>query len=170
MKGVRAEVPSRGNDTERARQQAAKAETVFRERVFAAVRAKTPGSIAAADLRLVAQALWQMAGNDSRVRLAKLWDWVGKGNVAEEVHRCETKIEKLSENELRRFVLDSALIGEVRSNTYDNRKPAKLLEAAKRLKINTDEVRKALKAEQAAKKQSRGKGAQTTALPSDRGK
>jgi ParB/RepB/Spo0J family partition protein len=170
MKGVRAEVPSRGNDTERARQQAAKAETVFRERVFAAVRTKTPGSIAAADLRLVAQALWQMAGNDSRVRLAKLWDWVGKGNVAEEVHRCETKIEKLSENELRRFVLDSALIGEVRSNTYDNRKPAKLLEAAKRLKINTDEVRKALKAEQAAKKQSRGKGAQTTALPSDRGK
>lgn len=170
IKGVRAEVPSRGNDTERARQQAAKAETLFRERVFAAVRAKTPGSIAAADLRLVAQALWQMAGNDSRVRLAKLWDWVGKGNVAEEVHRCETKIEKLSENELRRFVLDSALIGEVRSNTYDNRKPAKLLEAAKRLKINTDEVRKALKAEQAAKKQSRGKGAQTTALPSDRGK
>jgi ParB/RepB/Spo0J family partition protein len=170
MKGVRAEVPSRGNDTERARQQAAKAETMFRERVFAAVRAKTPGLIAAADLRLVAQALWQMAGNDSRIRLAKLWDWAGKGNVAEEVHRCETKIEKLSENELRRFALDCALIGEVRSNTYDNRKPAKLLEAAKRLKINTDEVRKALKAEQAAKKQSRGKGAQTTALPGDRGK
>jgi ParB/RepB/Spo0J family partition protein len=169
-KGVRADSPQRGNDTERARQQAAKAETVFRERVFAAVRAKTPSSIAAADLRLVAQALWQMAGNDSRVRLAKLWDWAGKGNISEEVHRCEAKIEKLSDSELRRFVLDCALIGEVRANTYDNRKPMKLLETAKRLKINTDEVRKALKAEQVAKKQSRGKSAPTTVSPSDRGK
>jgi hypothetical protein len=131
--------------------------------VFAAVRAKTPGSIAAADLRLVAQALWQMAGNDSRVRLAKLWDWAGKGNVSEEVHRCEAKIEKLSDNELRRFVLDCALIGEVRANTYDNRKPAKLLDTAKRLKIDADEIRRALKAEHAAKKKSRGKTAQRPA-------
>ena len=80
------------------------------------------------------------------------------------------RLKNSPKNELRRFVLDSALIGEVRANTYDNRKPAKLLETAKRLKINTDEVRKTLKAEQAAKKQSRGKGAQTTALPGDRGK
>jgi ParB/RepB/Spo0J family partition protein len=161
VKGVRPEAPSRGNDSERARQQAAKTETIFRERVFKAVRAKTPGSIAAADLHLVAQALWQLAGNDARVRLVRLWGWAGKGNVSEEVHRCEAKLQKLSDNELRRFVLDCALIGEVRANTYDNRKPLKLLGAAKRLKINTDEIRKALKAEQAAKKLTRGKGTAT---------
>ena len=166
-KGLRAERPTRGNDSERVRQQAARAETLFRERVFAAIRAKTPGSIAAADLRLVAQALWQMAGNDSRVRMAKLWDWAGKSNVSEEVHRCDAKILKLSEEELRRFVLDCALIGEIRANTYDNRKPAKLLETAKRLRINTDEVRKTLKAEQAAKKDTRGKGAAVTAATRD---
>ena len=167
LKGVRAERPTRGNDSERVRQQAARTETVFRERVFAAIRAKTPGSIAAADLRLVAQALWQMAGNDSRVRMAKLWDWAGKSNVSEEVHRCEAKILKLSEEELRRFVLDCALIGEIRANTYDNRKPAKLLETAKRLRVNPDEVRKTLKAEQAAKKKTRGKyAALTTACDS----
>jgi len=161
-KGVRADAPARGNDTERARQQAAKAETAFRERVFNTVRTKTPGSITAADLRLVAQVLWQMAGNDSRVRLAKLWGWAGKGNVSEEVHRCDAKILKLAEEQLRRFVLDCALIGEVRANTYDSRKPVKLLETAKRLKIDTDAVRKTLKAEQSAKK-IRGQSPQRTA-------
>jgi ParB/RepB/Spo0J family partition protein len=162
-KGVRAERPTRGNDSERVRQQAARAETVFRERVFDAVRAKTPGSIASADLRLVAQGLWQTAGNDSRVRIAKLWDWAGKSNASEEVHRCDAKIVKLTEEELRRFVLDCALIGEIRANAYDTRKPIKLLETAKRLRINTDEVRKTLKSEQAAKKETRGKGETTTA-------
>jgi hypothetical protein len=169
-KGLRAERPTRGNDTERVRQQAAKAETVFRERVFSAVRAKTPASIAAADLRLVAQALWQMAGHDSRVRLAKLRDWAGKSNVSEEVHRCDAKIVKLTEEELRRFVLDCALIDEIRANPYDTRKPLKLLETAKRLRVNTEELRKTLKAEQAAKKQTRGKGATATASPGDRSK
>jgi ParB/RepB/Spo0J family partition protein len=158
-KGVRAERPARGNDSERVRQQAARAETVFRERVFNAVRAKTPGAIASADLRLVAQGLWQTAGNDSRVRLAKLWDWAGKSNASEEVHRCDAKIVKLTEEELRRFVLDCALIGEIHANAYDTRKPAKLLETAKRLRINTDDIRRELKSEQAAKKETRCKRA-----------
>jgi ParB/RepB/Spo0J family partition protein len=158
-KGLRIERPTRSNDSKRVRQQAARAETAFRERVFNAVRAKTPGSLASADLRLVAQGLWQTAGNDSRVRLAKLWDWAGKSNASEEVHRCDAKIVKLNEEELRRFVLDCALIGEIHANAYDTRKPLKLLETAKRLRINTDEVRKTLKSEQAAKKETRGKGA-----------
>jgi hypothetical protein len=167
-KGLRAERPTRGNDSERVRQQTARAETLFRERVFRAARAKTPASITAADLRLVAQALWQMAGHDSRVRLVKLWDWAGKSNVSEEVHRCDAKIVKLTEEELRRFVLDCALIGEIRANPYDTRKPLKLLETAKRLRINTDELRKTLKAEQAAKKQTRGKSASKTPSQVDR--
>jgi ParB/RepB/Spo0J family partition protein len=169
-KGLRAERPTRGKDSERARQQAARAETLFRERVFSAVRAKTPASITAADLRLVAQALWQMAGHDSRVRLVKLWDWAGRSHVSEEVHRCDAKIVKLTEEDLRRFVLDCALISEIRANPYDTRKPLKLLETAKRLRINTDELRKTLKAEQAAKKQTRGKGASKRPSPVDRSK
>jgi hypothetical protein len=167
-KGLRAERPTRGNESERVRQQAARTETVFRERVFAAVRAKTPTSIAAADLRLVAQALWQTAGHDGRIRLVKLWDWAGKSNASEEVHRCDTKILKLEEQELRRFVLDCALIGEVRANPHDTRKPTKLLETAKRLRINPDEVRKSLKTEQCGRKDTRSKG--TKAAVSDHGK
>jgi ParB/RepB/Spo0J family partition protein len=169
IRGVRAETRTRGNESERARQHAAKAETLFRERVFDAIRSKTPAVIAGADLRLVAQALWQSAGNDSRVRLAKLWDWVGKSNVSEEVHRCEAKLAKLTEIHLRRFVIDCSLIGEVRASTYDNRKPVKLLETAKLLRINTDEVRKTLKAEQAAKK-GRVKGVPEGAGKPERGR
>jgi hypothetical protein len=90
--------------------------------------------------------------------------------VSEEVHRCDAKIIKLTEENLRRFVLDCALISEIRANSYDTSKPLKLLETAKRLRINTDEVRKTLKGEQAAKKQTRGKGAAATASPDDRGK
>ena len=54
--------------------------------------------------------------------------------ASEEVHRCDTKIVKLTEEELRRFVLDCALIGEIHANAYDTRKPLKLLETAKRLR------------------------------------
>ena len=147
-KGVRSERAQPSNDTERARQQAARMETLFRERVFAAVRAKTPSAMMGADLRLVAHALWQTVGHDSRIRLVKLWNWAEKGNASEVVHRSHTQIGKLTEEELRRFVVDCALIPEVRANQYDTSKPEKLLEVARRLRINTDEMRKALKAEQ----------------------
>jgi hypothetical protein len=156
IKGPRAERATRGNESERVRQQAARAETLFRGRVFAEIRAVTPASIAAVDLRLVAQTLWQTAGHDARVQLVKLWDWADKSNANEEAHRCASKIGKLEERQLRRLVLDCALISEVRANPYDTRKPAKLLETAKRLRINTDAIRKALKDEQAAKKESSG--------------
>jgi ParB/RepB/Spo0J family partition protein len=163
-KGVRAERATRSSDTERARQHAARMETLFRERVFAAVRAKTPAAMMGADLRLVAQALWQMAGHDSRIRLVKLWDWAEKRNASEVVHRSHTQIGKLTEEQLRRFVVDCALIPEVRASQYDTSKPEKLLEAAKRLRINTDDIRKTLKAQQGAKQETRGKhGARSTA-------
>jgi ParB/RepB/Spo0J family partition protein len=156
-KGVRAEPATRSSDTERARQQAARMETLFRERVFAAVRAKTPSAMMGADLRLVAHALWQMAGHDSRIRLVKLWNWAEKRNASEVVHRSNTQIGKLTEEELRRFVVDCALIPEVRANQYDTSKPEKLLEVARRLRISTDDIRKAMKAEQGAKQETRGK-------------
>ena len=166
-KGLRTEKPTRANDTERARQQAARMETQFRERVFSAIRTKTTPAISGADLLLVAQALWQFAGHDSRVRLAKLWGWADKSTVSEEVHRCDAKLVKLKEIQLRQFIIDAALIGEIRAGSYDTRKPVKLLETAKRLKINTEEMRKALKAGQAAKTRALSRGMRSSA---DRGK
>jgi hypothetical protein len=163
-KGVRAEKPSRGNDGERARQKAAKLETRFRERVFAAIRAKTPTAIAGAELRLVAYSLWNMVGHDARLRLVTLWNWAEKQKAGEVVYRCEPQIAKLSEADLRRFVVDCALVDEVRANQFDTRKPTKLLDTAKRLRVNLDEIRKTLKSEQAAKERPQTKkSAKTTA-------
>jgi len=54
--------------------------------------------------------------------LAKLWTG-RESNVSEEVHHCDAKIVKLTEEQLRRFVLDGALINEIRANPYDTRKP-----------------------------------------------
>ena len=89
---------------------------------------------------------------------------------ARKCHRCDAMIANLTEEELRRFVLDCALMGELRASAYDTRKPEKLLETAKRLRINTDEIRKSLKAEQAAKKELRGKGTDKTPEPLKRTK
>ena len=158
-KGLRPERHTSSSDTERARVKVARAETAFRERVFAAIRKKTPATIVASDLRLVAMALWRMSGNDSRLRLVKLWSWAPNGKASDVVYRSDSQIGKLEEAQLRRFVLDCALIDEVRAGQYDTSQPVKLLETAKRLRIDTDEVRKALKAEQAAKPQGRDKPA-----------
>jgi ParB/RepB/Spo0J family partition protein len=150
--GLRAESVPRGNDRERARQQAAKLETLFRERVFDAIRAKTPNAIAGAYLRVVAHTMWQVTAYDSRIRLVTLWKWAGKEKANEVVYRSDARIAKLSEAELRRLVVDCALIHEVRASAYDTSKPANLLDTAKQLRIDTDEIRKVLKGEQAAKK------------------
>jgi hypothetical protein len=59
---------------------------------------------------------------------------------------------------------------EVRANQDDTSKPEKLLEVARRLRINTDDMRKALKAEQGAKQETRGKGTTRSASPAKRAK
>jgi hypothetical protein len=154
-RGVSAEKPMRRSEGERERQKAAKLESAYRERVLAAIREKTPASIAGADLRLIANALWQMAGHEERVRLVKLWNWAEKGRAADIVYKTPAQLEKLSEADLRRFVIDCALIDEVRANPYDTRKPTKLLDIAKRLKIDLAKVKSALKDERLAKESTR---------------
>ncbi|SPJ15624.1 hypothetical protein SBBP2_1660006 [Burkholderiales bacterium] len=155
-KGIRRERPGTHSANERARQQATKLETQFRERVFDAIRAKTANPIAGADLRLLANALWHLSGHDSRLRLVTLWKWAEPKKANEVVYRSDAQISRLSEEQLRRFVMDCALIGEVRANQYDSSKPTKLLDTAKRVRINVDDIRKTLKAEHAAKQAARG--------------
>jgi ParB/RepB/Spo0J family partition protein len=165
-KGVRAEQGrSSGSDGERQRQKAAKLETTFRERVFNAVRTKTPGQLGGEDLRLVATVLWHQAGHDERVRLVTLWNWADKKKANDVVHQSAGQIGKLSEEQLRRFVLDCALIDEVRAHAYSTGKPTKLLDAAKRSRIDTDAIRKALKDEQKARATAKGSTKTTSAKP-----
>jgi len=149
--GVRGERGNVSSEGERARRLAVKTETLFRERLFGAIRSKTPPALVGNDLRLVAKALWDMAGHDACLRLVGIWQWAEKGKANEVVYRCDTKIAALSEEQMRRFVIDCALVNEVRASSYDTRKPEKLLMTAKRLKIDIQSLRKTLKGEQLAR-------------------
>ena len=150
-KGVsRPSISGRSAD-ERARIKAAKVETTWRERVFAATRTKTPTTLAGADLRLTAHALWNATPHEGRMRLVRLCDWAGKDKPTDVAHRAGKRIETMNETELRRLILDCALIGEVHASSWSNHKPENLLATAKRLKIDAEKIRKSLKDELAAK-------------------
>jgi ParB/RepB/Spo0J family partition protein len=166
-KGVRAERPKGGDKKAHERQQAAKFETQCRERIFNVIRAKTPAAIAGAELRLVAETLWKLAGHESRLRLVSLWKWADKTKASDVVYRSPVHIVKLPEAELRRFVIDCSLIQEVRTGQWDTSKPEALLQTAKRLRIDTDSIRKALKAEVVAKHAARA-GRRTEAKSRDK--
>jgi hypothetical protein len=150
-------VTNPGSDRERERQKVAKLETQFRERVFAQIRLKSPSAIGGADVHLIASALWRLVGHDARLRLVKLWGWAEKGKAHDAVFLGEKRIEKLSEGELRRFVIDCALIDEVRVNPFDTRKSTTLLDVAKRLKIDVVAIRRVLTSERADKAKPRSK-------------
>ena len=83
--------------------------------------------------------------------MVKLWSWAEKGKAAEVVYKTPAQLGKLSEANLRRFVIDCALIDEVRANPYGTRKPTKLVDTAKRLKIDLAKMKSALKDERVAK-------------------
>jgi hypothetical protein len=113
----------------------------------------------------VATVLWRQAGYDDRIRLVTLWNWADKKKASDMVYQSAAQIAKLSEEQLRRFVLDCALIDEVRAHAYSTDKPAKLLGAAKRSRIDTDAIRKALKEEQKARTTAKGSTKTTSAKP-----
>ena len=151
-KGISAERPKSSNQADRERQKAAKLETEARGRIFDAIRAKTPKTLDSADLQLVASALWRQLGNDAQIRLVILWGWADKKKAPAAVYQCSPRVAKLKGAELVRFILDCALVPEVRSSAWDSSKPVGLLDSAKRLRINVEGIRKSLQAEHRAKK------------------
>ena len=145
-KGISAERPQSTSQADRERQKAAKLETAFRGRLLDAIRAKTPKALESTDLKLVACALWRQLGHDAQIRLVILWGWADKKKAPAAVYQMSPRIAKLAGSELLRFVLDCALVGEVRSSTWDSSKPTRLLDTAKRLRIDVEAIRKSIQA------------------------
>ena len=142
-KGVRAERPKSGDKKANERQQDAKFEPQCRERLFNVIRAKTPTAITGAELRLVAETLWKLAGRESRLRLVSLWDWADKTKASDVVYSSPVPIENCRK-------CNCVWIHEVRTGQWDTSKPEALLQTAKRLRIEPGGIRKTLKAEVAA--------------------
>jgi len=168
-KGISAERPKSTSQADRERQKAAKHETEFRCRLLEAIRAKTPKALQAADLSLMAGALWHQLGNDAQVRLVTLWGWAERKQAPSAVYQCAPRIAKLSGAELLRFLLDCALIGEVHASAWNNAKPKGLLDTAKRLKIDAERIRKSLNEEQRHKAQERPRKKAKSASNTSRG-
>jgi ParB/RepB/Spo0J family partition protein len=145
-KGISADRRQSTSQADRERQKAAKQETEFRGRLLEAIRLKTPKALESADLKLVASALWRQLGHDAQIRLVILWGWADKKKAASAVYQLGPRIAKLAGNELLRFVLDCALVGEVRSSAWDSSRPVGLLDAAKRLRIDVEAIRKSIHA------------------------
>lgn len=153
------------NNDQRAREKAARIETTWRERVFIAIRAKTPNTIAGADLRLAARALWNAASHDHRVRLVRICDWDGKAKPQEATHAVHKRIDSMTESELRRLLIDCALLGEIHASTWSTGKPEALIATAQRLRIDSGKIRQALKDELATKAKARTKADAPKATP-----
>ena len=151
-KGVCADRLPSTSQADRERQKVAKRETAFRGRLLDAIRLKTPKTLEGADLKLVAGALWRQLRHDAQIRLVILWGWADKKKAPSAVFQMSPRITKLAGNELLRFVLDCALVGEVRSSAWDSSKPSGLLDAARRLRIDVESLRKSIIAGNESKK------------------
>jgi ParB/RepB/Spo0J family partition protein len=135
------------HEARRAREQAARLERTWRERLFAAVRVQTPETLAGADLRLITQKLWRSIAHDTRQRLVRLCGWAEKGKTLAAVQATPQRIAQMPDNDLRRLLLDCALADEVHTNTWDSNEADGLLGAAQRLNIDACKLREAVQTE-----------------------
>jgi ParB/RepB/Spo0J family partition protein len=143
---------------EREKRAKAKLETAFRWKLFEAVRAKSPEVLSRTDLELVAYRAFNGLGYESRKRVLRAWKWFGKDG--KEVDSCRhdeaarTRVPKLSDAELSRFLLDCVLVSDLYVSPWvKDDSPTRLLAAAKKVRVDAEAIRKTVYAGVAGPKQ-----------------
>lgn len=152
-KGLDAAAAGSGNDdyraTQKRQEQKAKAERGVRAAILDAVRAKIgEREFDRADLIMIAESSYERALFDGQAMIAKLWKWTDKRG---DVRDCRKRIAGLSSPELRRLLVDLALIGDTQVHSYAMGSAAALLSAAKRYKVDAEKIRRDLTAAAKAK-------------------
>jgi hypothetical protein len=133
----------RGADpTAKARDRKLKIEGAYRARLLAAVRAKVGTALMTPDLLLVASAFFDSTGHDHRVSLVRLWGWLTKGDKSRPEEVGHKKLATLPPAELVRFLIDCALVSELRAPTWGDAPPNRMLALATRHKIDTRSLRR----------------------------
>lgn len=158
-------IPTSRDEGDKERERKAKAETSYREALLRSISAELAGGYepSTADLRLIAETLYERIGHDNRKRLEKLFG--------------ERDIEQLEHEQLFILLLQCALIGEVHVSGYMTiGKPERLLAIADAVKIDhaalKREAQKALKPAKKSTKKPATKAASTpthAAQAADRG-
>lgn len=139
--------PSGGSNTQSAAEKKAKAERAFRQALFTKVRESYPPALARADWNNLAIAFVHEMQQDAQKQLFKVWGWepaktqYGNGNYDK---AAGDHIPKLSAPDLSKFLLDLVLVSDIQVSTWSDAKPQKLFDAAKRFKVNPEQVRRTL--------------------------
>lgn len=134
----------------------AKAERTIRVKILEAVRAKVgEREFDRADLVMVAESSYDRALFDGQARIATLWGWTDK---RADVRECKKRIAALQVPELRRLLVDIALIGDTEVHSYSSSPPTSLLAAAKRYKVDAEKIRREATAAAKVKAKPKAKG------------
>jgi ParB/RepB/Spo0J family partition protein len=143
--------PSNAAENERVKK--AKAETAFRQRLFAAVRAKASGQMQREDwIEVALRMLARVESNDFKMLLGILGWEKDLNGYSDRDGRLRKRLNALSTEALNDLMRECALIGEVRTNSYSTGKPERLLSAATRYGVDVDAIKAQIKAEADAKK------------------
>lgn len=149
-----------------AQEKKAKAERAFRQALFAKVRESYPDALARADWNDLVLAMLREMQQETCKQLFALWAWepvkekYGGGDYRA---AAAVYIPKLSGAEMAVLMFDCIFVSDLQVSTWGNNKPEKLLAAAKRFKVNAEQVRRNLnaatipKAKKKAKEKKRGR-------------
>lgn len=156
--------PSNAAENERVRK--AKAETQFRQRLFAAIREKAAGKMQREDwIEIALRMLARVESNDFK-RILAILGWEKDLNAwSDRDGRLRKKVAALSDDALHDLMRDCALIGEVHASAYSTGKPEKLLTAAARYGVDVSAIKAEIKAEADAKKKTAPKATAKQAAP-----
>lgn len=157
--GVRKPAPQNG--TQSAAEKKAKAERAFRTALFAKMRENYPKSLDRSDWNDLAIAMVHEMQQETCKHLFNLWSWepakeqYGGGNYRKAV---AAYIPKLSGAEMSKLLFDCIFVSDLSVSTWSDAKPTKLFAAAKRFKVNAEQLRRQINADMIPKaKKTKGK-------------
>lgn len=162
-KGIKLDArPGRKDDAQKKREQKAKQEGAWRGRVFDAIRSHLTQDFATIqrepnlddiEHRWVAVSFFSHLGFDAQKRLARLW--IGPTDKKQDDHALIADFKKGLPGrpvaDHGRLMIEMALVGDTFVNTWQDRKPERLLEAAQAYNIDAEAIKKEVAAEFKAK-------------------
>ena len=147
-----------------------KIEKEFRRRLFTAVHDKSNSALDKQDLRAIAAMLYRQCPTAELPLIYAMYGW--EKSLDEYPNRAEklqAAIAELDGKQAAQLILDLVLIGDLSVNTYnvDRDKPDQLLAAAKRVGVDPEPIKAAVKAETKAREYAKKKPAakKTPAAP-----
>lgn len=138
-------------ESQRKEERKKKLERAFRRALFNAIHDRARPKVGRPELETLAISMFDRHQHETRKQIFDVLGWkveekprYGYGNSLQEI--VERKVPTMTDVELHRFIQDLSIAEELLVWSFSSDPPKKMLAAAKRLKINTDKLRKELAA------------------------